>query len=208
MKHNIWLINICIVMLAVIAIIQAREIRNLESQIIQLEVAQSVKATAAVAVSAELSVTEAPKLPERTYFDVPMDHDLQDYIFDICEDYDIAPELIVSMIYHESRFHTDAVATSDSGCAYGLMQIMPRWHQARMERLGCSDLLDPYQNVLVGADLIAENIRSGHGVEWALMAYNGGSAYADRKASEGVVSDYAASVIDYANDLCAGSDGL
>lgn len=77
-----------------------------------------------------------------------------------------------------------------------------------MERLGCSDLLDPYQNILVGVDLIAENIRSGRGVEWALMAYNGGSAYADRKASEGLVSDYAASVIDYANDLCMGSEGL
>lgn len=208
MKHNMWLINICIVMLAAIALIQGREIRNLESQIIQLEVAQSVERTSAVAVSAELPVAEAPKLPEHTYFDVPIDHNLQGYIFDVCEDYDVAPELIVSMIYHESRFHTDSVATSDSGCAYGLMQIMPRWHQARMERLGCSDLLDPYQNILVGVDLIAENIRSGRGVEWALMAYNGGSAYADRKASEGLVSDYAASVIDYANDLCMGSEGL
>lgn len=208
MKHNMWLINICIVMLAAIALIQGRQIRNLESQLIQLEVAQSVERTSAVAVSAELPVTEVPKPPEHTYFDVPMDHDLQDYIFDICEDYDVAPELIVSMIYHESRFHADSVATSDSGCAYGLMQIMPRWHQARMERLGCSDLLDPYQNILVGVDLIAENIRSGRGVEWALMAYNGGSAYADRKASEGLVSDYAASVIDYAKDLCAGAEGL
>ena len=208
MKHNMWLINICIMMLAAIALIQGRQIRNLESQLIQLEVAQSVERTSAIAVSAELPVTEAPKPPEHTYFDAPMDHDLQDYIFDICEDYDVAPELIVSMIYHESRFHVDSVATSDSGCAYGLMQIMPRWHQARMERLGCSDLLDPYQNILVGVDLIAENIRSGRGVEWALMAYNGGSAYADRKASEGLVSDYAASVIDYAKDLCAGAEGL
>ena len=208
MKHNMWLINICIVMLVAIALIQSRQIRNLESQLIQLEVTQSVERTSAVAVSAELPVTEAPKPPEHTYFNVPMDHDLQDYIFGICEDYDVAPELIVSMIYHESGFHADSVATSDSGCAYGLMQIMPRWHQARMERLGCSDLLDPYQNILVGVDLIAENIRSGRGVEWALMAYNGGSAYADRKASEGLVSDYAASVIDYANDLCMGSEGL
>lgn len=208
MKLNMWLMNICIVMLTVITIIQGREIKNLESQIIQLEVAQSVEETSAVAVSAELPVTEAPQPPEHTYFNVPMDHDLQDYIFDICEDYDVSPELIVSMIYHESRFHADSVATSDSGCAYGLMQIMPRWHQARMERLGCSDLLDPYQNILVGVDLIAENIRSGRGVEWALMAYNGGSAYADRKASEGLVSDYAASVIDYANNLCMGSEGL
>lgn len=208
MKLNMWLMNICIVMLAVIALIQGREIKNLGSQITQLEVAQSVEETSAVAVSAELPVTEAPKQPEHTYFDVPMDHDLQDYIFDICEDYDVSPELIVSMIYHESRFHADSVATSDSGCAYGLMQIMPRWHQARMERLGCSDLLDPYQNILVGVDLIAENIRSGRGVEWALMAYNGGSAYADRKASEGLVSDYASTVVNYANTLCTASEGL
>ena len=142
------------------------------------------------------------------YFDVPLEDELQEYIFDICKDYGVDPELIVSMIFHESNFDSAAIGTNDSGYSYGLMQIMPRWNQARMEKLGCLDLLNPYQNVLVGVDLMAEYIEKGYGIEWALMAYNGGPSYANRKAAEGVVSGYATRIMDYANGLCRASESL
>lgn len=136
---------------------------------------------------------------ETLYFDVPLDRDLQDHIFKLCEERDIDPALIVSMIWKESRFDADIVG--DSGRSLGLMQIQPRWHGARMERLGCTDLLDPYQNVTVGIDIVDGLIDSNMGIEWTLMAYNGGANYANKKRNAGVVSDYAKTVLAHAQSL-------
>ena len=110
------------------------------------------------------------------------------------------------MIFHESNFDSAVIGENDSGYSYGLMQIMPRWNYDRMERLGCLDLLNPYQNVHVGVDLLAEYIEKGCGIEWALMAYNGGPSYANRKAAEGVVSGYATRIMDDAKTLCRASE--
>lgn len=85
--------------------------------------------------------------------------------------------------------------------AYGLMQIWPKWHSHRMKEYGCSDLRDPFQNVTVGIDIIADYIDRGKGVEWALMAYNGGGDYATKKLAAGEVSAYARGVLDYAKSL-------
>lgn len=55
------------------------------------------------------------------------------------------------------------------------MQIVPKWHEDRMERLNCQNLLDPYQNVHVGVDYLAELLdRYGGSYEKALTAYQYG----------------------------------
>lgn len=131
--------------------------------------------------------------PSTLYFDVPLDESLQEHIFNLCEERGIDPAIVVAMIGKESNYH--AYSIGDNGNSLGLMQIQPRWHRSRMEKLGCTDLLDPYQNVTVGIDLLGDLLSSGKSVEWALMAYNGGSTYANRKASQGVVSSYAQTVL-------------
>lgn len=128
-----------------------------------------------------------------TYFDVPLDEDLQDYIFLLCRDHNIKPELVISMIKKESNFNSSSIG--DNGNSYGLMQIQPRWNQSRMESLGCTDLLDPYQNITVGIDLLSELFDTGKSVEWVLMAYNGGTSYANRKEKSGEISNYAYTVL-------------
>lgn len=148
---------------------------------------------------------EAPEpeiVPEVVYFDVPLDEGLQDHIFAICEEYDVEPELIISMICRESVYNAGAVG--DGGKSLGLMQIQPRWHKDRMERLGCEDLLDPYQNVVVGIDLMAELLNKRGSVEWALMAYNGGPSYANEHVAAGKVSEYAREVMQMASEMTRG----
>ena len=44
-----------------------------------------------------------------------------------------------------------------------------------MKRLGCTDLLDPYENVTVGVDILAEKLERYGDTEKALMVYNAGS---------------------------------
>lgn len=140
-----------------------------------------------------------PVEPEKRYFDVPLDEDLQDHIFEVCENYDLDPALLIAMIRKESTYRADTMG--DNGRSYGLMQIQKRWHEARMEKLGVTDLLDPYQNVMVGADYLAEIIGYGRGLEWSLMAYNGGINYANKKTAAGTVSDYVYTVLEYRNEL-------
>lgn len=130
---------------------------------------------------------------DHLYFDVPLDEDLQSYIFELCEDTGIDASIIIAMIGRESTYRDYVVG--DSGRSYGLMQIQARWHGERMEELGCTDLLDPYQNVTVGIDYLNDLYIQSGSLEWALMAYNGGPSYANRKAAQGIVSDYALGVI-------------
>lgn len=137
--------------------------------------------------------------PERVYYDVPLSEDLQDHIFNLCDEKGIEYKVAMALIHAESRF--DATCVGDSGNSLGLMQIQPRWHYERMYRLGCNDLLDPYQNVTVGLDLFSDLLEEYGEVEYALMAYNGGGAYADSMIESGLISDYAYSVISYADEL-------
>lgn len=153
------------------------------------------------------AVTTAPEpTPEPTpeviaVYNIPLSADLQTYIFGLCEERSIDPTIILGMIKKESMYQADVIG--DNGNSFGLMQIQPRWHEARMEKLGVTNLLDPYQNVLVGIDLFDELMDRGRGVEWALMAYNGGTSYANNMAAAGKVSDYAVTVMQYSRDLGA-----
>jgi hypothetical protein len=138
-------------------------------------------------------VSPETTIVETEYYDVPLSRTLQDYIFELCEERDIEPALVIAIIERESKYEADTIG--DSGDSLGLMQIQPKWHSERMTRLGAKDLLNPFDNVLVGIDILDELIDSGNSLEWALMAYNGGNAYAYRLVSEGVISEYATTVI-------------
>ena len=137
--------------------------------------------------------------PSRVYFDVPLDKNLQDHIMDICEERNIDPRVAFAMIKCESGFRPDAVG--DGGNSLGLMQIQQRWHYARMERLECDNLLDPYQNVMVGLDLFGDLLKHYGIVEHALMAYNGGGSYANNMIAEGRTSGYVTRILACAYEL-------
>ena len=133
--------------------------------------------------------------PETTasVYNVPLDHELQLFIIQLCEEHHIDPAIVIAMIDSESEFEAGAIG--DSGAAFGLMQVQPRWHKERMDRLGVTDLLDPYQNVTVGVDYLAELIALDRGIEWALMCYNGGFPYANEHSALGIISNYASEVL-------------
>lgn len=127
------------------------------------------------------------------YFDIPLDQSIQDHIFKESERYGIDPTLVIAIIDKESDFRSHVIG--DGGRSYGLMQIQARWHEDRMKALGCMDLLDPYQNITVGLDYLAELFESGKSIEWVLMAYNGGRSYANYNESHKVVSQYTYDVL-------------
>lgn len=145
------------------------------------------------------------KAIESIYYDVPLDSKLQDFIIQTCEEHHISPALVIAMIGQESQYNTSAVG--DNGNSVGLMQIQERWHRERMDRLGCTNLKNPYQNITVGVDLLAELYEMNPDTYWVLMAYNGGTDYADNMMEANTYSTYAVEVSAMAAELENIKDG-
>ena len=149
-------------------------------------------------VSVEVTVKPLEQY-ETEYYDVPLSEELQLHIFKECEKHNIAPAIIIAMIEQESDF--DASDIGDNGNSYGLMQIQPKWHQERMDRLGCTDLIDPFQNVTVGIDYVAALKDKNNDLYWVLMAYNAGPSKATEWFNNGIYSEYALEVVERASEL-------
>lgn len=127
---------------------------------------------------------------EKTYnfLDIPLSKDLQIWLFEYCEEKQINPYLICAMCERESQYNTNAIG--DNGNSIGLLQIQPRWHSERMNKLNCHNLLDEKQNLIVGIDILLDLFSINENVEWVLMAYNGGSDYANQKYYNGIITEY------------------
>lgn len=113
---------------------------------------------------------EIPEEYERTggYFPEKM----QIYTYCVCRQYGVSYELVIAMIERESGYIFDEVG--DDGNSIGYMQIYESCHKDRMERLGCNDLKNPYQNIIVGVDYLAELLEK-YDTRDALAAYNYGA---------------------------------
>jgi soluble lytic murein transglycosylase-like protein len=128
--------------------------------------------------------------PESPFYreDIPLDYDTQGLLYDACGETGIRYELALAMIWRETTFRN---VVGDGGESYGYMQVQPRWHAERMERLGVTDLMDPLGNFRVGCDYMAELLEK-YELPEALTAYNTGSPGHNQ---------YADDVIGYMEDL-------
>ncbi|MDO4331790.1 MAG: lytic transglycosylase domain-containing protein [Eubacteriales bacterium] len=117
-----------------------------------------------------------PEEYERTggYFPEKM----QCYTYILCKLYGVEYSVVVALIEQESGYTFDKVG--DDGNSIGYMQVYESAHTDRMERLNCTNLMNPYQNVKVGIDFLAELIEKYGTVQDALAAYN----YGERGARE------------------------
>lgn len=121
------------------------------------------------------------------YHDIPEEYQraggyfpekMQIYTYILCQQYGVDYSLIVAMIEQESGYVFDRVG--DDGNSFGYMQIYETAHTDRMERLYCTNLMNPYQNVHVGIDYMSSLIEKYGTVQDALAAYN----YGERGARE------------------------
>ena len=83
----------------------------------------------------------------------------------------LEPMLLVAVMAIESGFNP--IAESPMG-AQGLMQVIPRFHQDKLEAVSSNNsLLDPIVNIQVGALVLKEYIRSTGSLEDGLQKYAG-----------------------------------
>ena len=127
--------------------------------------------------------------------------DWENYIEEVCEERNICPELVQAIIEKESAWKPNA----RNGDCIGLMQINPEYQKERMERFGITkaDLADPYDNILVGVDYLAELFEKYEDVYAVLMFYNAGYSenYGLGAYEDGRYSDYAVEVADRSAEL-------
>lgn len=143
---------------------------------------------------------EPPKTIVR--YPVPLSDDIQQHIISTAVERGISPALVMAIIQRESNCDPDMIG--DDGNSFGLMQIYANQHTERCVRLNAPNLLDPYKNVEVGVDILAELMSHGKSLSWVLMAYNGGMSYAGQMTAEGNVSNYASQVMALSEQIAEG----
>lgn len=147
----------------------------------------------------EVEIVETVAEPTYKLCDIPLDEELQIWVFDYCEDKHINPYLVFAMCERESNYNADEVG--DSGNSLGIMQIQPKWHQWRMDKLGLFDWMDATQNIMIGIDILLDLYSKNEDTAWVLMAYNGGVAYANRHYDADNISEYAEYIMARAEEL-------
>ena len=114
-------------------------------------------------------------------------------------EYNICPELIEAMAWYESNYYQ--YDTSSTGCC-GIMQVNPRWHWDRMERLGVTDIYDIDGNIHCGVDYLAELLEENEELAVALAIYNGQSKRdVDAAMYDGYISKYASAILNMSYEL-------
>ncbi len=97
-------------------------------------------------------------------------------IFNVHQEHGLEPSLLLALMQVESGFNP--AACSSQG-ALGLMQVLPRSGQLMARELGIewrgrSTLLDPVENIRIGAAYLARMYQTFRDLELSLAAYNVG----------------------------------
>ena len=136
------------------------------------------------------------------YLDIPLDHDLQDYVWSLCCEYGVEEmyEIMYAVIKQESQFDPTAISSTND---YGLMQINKSNHTWLSSELGIVDFLDPYENIHAGVYMLSSLIHKyDFNLNDALMAYNMGERNAGKLWRRGVhTTPYTEQVLDYYNQF-------
>ena len=191
-KIVLWFIIVMVTILGSVIIIKAILVKDIQepTELLDLGIIE-IKPEPII----QEVVVEVEPEPELTGVEL-----IDSYTVEIGLEYGIDPAILQSMIWHESRYKADNI--NSIGCM-GLMQICTKWHLPRAEKLGVTDFLDPYQNILIGTDILAEYMSKGD-IGLALMLYSGNHNTAYDLYRNGKLSWYATSVLDRAEMIRRG----
>jgi soluble lytic murein transglycosylase-like protein len=161
-KFN-YIITILVIIYSLITIYQVK--KNISTQIKSIPQLTPTP-------TATIAPTSTPYLPA---FDVPLDIDLQHYIYNQCKENHIDFALFVALIQTESDFDPKLIHYNHDGSIdYGLCQINKHSWVSQLEDQGINNLLNPYQNVRFSICLLAWIKKTHPNLEEMLIVYNRG----------------------------------
>lgn len=123
---------------------------------------------------------DGEELEDWTRYEVPEDYAdhggyfpecMQQFTYIICKQNGVDYALVLAIIETESGYRWDA--TSSEGST-GYMQVLAKWHEERMHRLNVDNVENPYFNIMVGVDYLAELQERFDTEAEVLTAYNYG----------------------------------
>lgn len=193
MKERVFLLIFGIfISLATLYIHEERE--KVQPIIVEAQTRQFIEVETTTQKETEIAIEKTEIAADEVKFvpitEILLDAEMQEWIWNYCNDKNISPALVMAMIERESSCNSACIG--DYGNSFGYMQIYKKWHIDRMEKLGVTDLLDGKQNIMVGVDYLLELFQENPDATWVLNAYNGGRAYANRKSD----TDYSVDVLD------------
>ncbi len=96
---------------------------------------------------------------------------MQQFTYIICQQNGVDYALVLAIIEVESGYKWDAYSKEGS---QGYMQVNVKWHEDRMERLNVDNVENPYFNIMVAVDYLAELQGRFNTEAKVLTAYNYG----------------------------------
>lgn len=123
---------------------------------------------------------DGEELEDWTRYEVPEDYAdhggyfpecMQQFTYIICKQNGVDYALVLAIIETESGYRWDATS---SGGSTGYMQVLAKWHEERMHRLNVDNVENPYFNIMVGVDYLAELQERFDTEAEVLTAYNYG----------------------------------
>ncbi len=154
-------------------------------------------------IPTKIPFTPTPK-DNTKYYDIPLNKDLQKYIYKKCKETGFTYETVLAMIKLESNYNPKAINKNTNGTVdKGLCQINSSWNK-ELKKIGITDLFDPYQNI-DAAFYILQNDCNHDNEHKMLMCYNMGSPNTKRLNNRGIYSSkYSRKVIDLKQELLEG----
>ena len=141
-------------------------------------------------------LSQTIRIAAKTQQDLP-DDEIPKEIISYCEDvaslYNICPEILESIAFTESRFNPEV---KNKDC-WGLMQINVKIHKERISSLGYKkeDMLNPYKNLIVAADILTELYEEYEDNALVLMYYAGQYKAIKKYKRNGFITEYVKEVL-------------
>lgn len=140
----------------------------------------------------ETIVQESRQYKQITYYDVPLDKKLQDFIKEQCSTAGVDVELALAVMKVESDFQFDTISGTND---YGIMQINKINHENLKRKLNIKNFLDPHDCIKAGVYMLG-NLDWCNNETQMLMCYNLGTAGARRKWKQRIYeTDYTRKVL-------------
>lgn len=132
---------------------------------------------------------------EQTYYNIPLEKQYQDFVFEMCEKYSVPVNIVLGIMWQESKF--DFMALSSDRSCVGIMQVNVCNYDELNKQLGITDLTNPQQNIESGVYIFSNMLHKYGDCHKALVCYNCG----EQGAKDLIASRYSRDVLDYALNL-------
>ena len=144
-------------------------------------------------IEIRINEQEEITLAEQTAYkrDVPLSDEIQKFTYDICTEYEVDYDLVLSIMREESQYTAGLI--SDTG-DYGIMQINIINHDWLAE-IGLYDMLDERQNITAGVIILSQLQKEFNNPESVLMAYNLGAGKAKEYLLQGKTIEYTQKIL-------------